>query len=56
MRRIEKEILKAEQVDLGMACWLAKKSGYEIEVYDGDGENGMCEPSLSFNRIPNHIN
>ena len=50
MRRLDKEILKMEGVDLGDACKLAKSAGYKIYCYDGDGENGMCEPTIYFER------
>ena len=50
MRRIEKEILAIEQKDIGHACMIAKAAGYDIIVHDGDGENGMCAPSVEFMR------
>lgn len=50
-RRIEKEIYKLEQnYEIGKAFQMAKKAGYEVEVYDGDGENGPCAPELYVSR------
>lgn len=51
MTKAMKEILRKENEDnLIGACELAKKVGYTIECYDGDGESGMCEPEVSFSR------
>lgn len=55
MRRIEKEILKREGTDIGSAAKLAKDAGYLVSVLDGDGENGMCEPTLNFDRAPEFV-
>ena len=47
MRRIDKEIAKRDaEGNLIGACTIAKRAGYYFEVRDGDGENGMCEPTL----------
>ena len=46
-RRIEKEIYKLEQnYEIGKAFQMAKKAGYEVKLYDGDGENGPYAPEL----------
>ena len=50
MRKLEKELLKLERKDLSAACKLAKKAGYYVEVFDGDGETGMIKPQVSFSR------
>lgn len=50
MRRVEKEMNNALHYDLDKACRIAKRAGYKIEVYDGDGETGMIEPDIIFTR------
>ena len=50
MRRVEKEIYKAYEYDMGRACKLAYIAGYDIVCYDGDGETGMLPPVIYFNR------
>ena len=47
MRRIEKELdrILYEENNLEAAIELAEKSElYKIDFYDGDTENGPCEP------------
>ena len=50
MTRAVKEMLKYAETDMSKAAKIAKNAGYEVEVYDGDGENGMCTPEISFRK------
>mgnify|MGYP007125818196 CR=1 FL=1 len=51
MNRTGREIVRREwEGDISGAIEIAKKAGYCIRVYDGDGENGMCEPEFEFLR------
>ena len=50
MTRAVKEMLKYAETDMSKAARIASKAGYEVEVYDGDGENGPCEPEMSFRK------
>ena len=45
-----KEMLKYAEEDMSKAARIATKAGYEFEVYDGDGENGPCEPEMIFKK------
>jgi hypothetical protein len=50
MTRAVKEMLKYSETDMSRAARIAEKCGYEVDVYDGDGECGMCAPEMSFRK------
>lgn len=50
MTRAVKEMLKYSKTDMSRAARIAEKCGYEVVVYDGDGECGMCAPEMSFRK------
>jgi hypothetical protein len=50
MRRVEKEIMKLDRTNIGAAARMAKRAGYIVECYDGDGESGPQPPALSYYR------